>query len=327
MTTPDDAFDVGARFSTLVDSAALQLPLPGKGATRERFRGLAEIAARDLSLARLAEGHADAAAIRAEAGRPSRAGRHGVWAAEPPDARVRATRTRDGWLLTGMKRYASGAPLLDRALVTAEAEDGGRLFDVDVRGRGVRPIAGTWSAVGMAATESLDVVFDEVLVGTDDEVGGPGFYLRRPGFWQGAVGVAACWFGGALGAVRLLETRLREGTANEHQLAHLGAITAWSACVQTLLDDAARSIDDDPLDHAGAGERRALVVRHVVEQHCQEVLTRVGRAAGTGPLVFDRAHARRAADLVVYLRQHHAERDLVALGRLASAPVRQESSS
>jgi len=43
----------------------------------------------------------------------------------------------------------------------------------------------------------------------------------------------------------------------------------------------------------------------------------VGRAGGTTPLTFDRAHARRAADLVVYLRQHHAERDLAALGREA----------
>ncbi|MDP8978857.1 MAG: hypothetical protein M3N17_09875 [Actinomycetota bacterium] len=46
----------------------LDLPLPGDGSTWARFRGLAELAAADLSVARLAEGHADATAILVEAG-------------------------------------------------------------------------------------------------------------------------------------------------------------------------------------------------------------------------------------------------------------------
>ena len=40
----------------------------------------------------------------------------------------------------------------------------------------------------------------------------------------------------------------------------------------------------------------------------------VGRALGAGPLAHDREHATRVADLTVYLRQHHGERDLAALG-------------
>jgi hypothetical protein len=45
---------------------------------------------------------------------------------------------------------------------------------------------------------------------------------------------------------------------------------------------------------------------------------RVGRALGAGPLAHDEAHGRRVADLTVYLRQHHAERDLARLGALAA---------
>ena len=45
-------------------------------------------------------------------------------------------------------------------------------------------------------------------------------------------------------------------------------------------------------------------------------LERVGRALGAGPLGHDAGHARQVADLTVYLRQHHAERDLEQLGRL-----------
>jgi hypothetical protein len=45
---------------------------------------------------------------------------------------------------------------------------------------------------------------------------------------------------------------------------------------------------------------------------------RVGRALGAGPLGHNEAHSRRVADLTVYLRQHHAERDLAALGALVA---------
>ena len=36
---------------------------------------------------------------------------------------------------------------------------------------------------------------------TNRAVGPPNFYLERPGFWFGATGVAACWYGGARGLV------------------------------------------------------------------------------------------------------------------------------
>jgi hypothetical protein len=51
---------------------------------------------------------------------------------------------------------------------------------------------------------------------------------------------------------------------------------------------------------------------------CSEVMQRVGRALGAGPLCHDQAHTRRVADLTVYLRQHHAERNLAELGALVA---------
>ena len=77
-------------------------------------------------------------------------------------------------------------------------------------------------------------------------------------------------------------------------------------------------IDADPGDRGKAGPGRALRVRALVESAATEVLGRVGRALGAGPLGHDAAHARTVADLTVYLRQHHAERDLAALGALTA---------
>jgi hypothetical protein len=49
-----------------------------------------------------------------------------------------------------------------------------------------------------------------------------------------------------------------------------------------------------------------------------DVLAVVGRSLGAGPLAHDGPHAQRVADLSVYVRQHHGERDLAALGELVS---------
>ncbi len=311
----ETAKQVALSLHALVEAGALDLPLPGAGHTRERFDSFRLLGAHDLSLTRLAEGHADALAILAEAGVRPQAGPYGVWAAEPPSTGIVAERVGEAWQLRGRKRFASGASGLTRALVTAHVQESCFLFDVPVRHPVVRPVVGTWSAAGMADTDSTDVVFDGLTVPNAARIGDHGFYTSRPGFWHGAVGVAACWFGGALGAFAMLRRHLAGRCSDAHQLAHLGAVAARCAALGASMDTAARAIDADPHDLAGRARSTALIVRHEVEQGCQEVLARVGRASGTSPLVFDRAHARRAADLPVYLRQHHAERDSESLGK------------
>ena len=85
---------------------------------------------------------------------------------------------------------------------------------------------------------------------------------------------------------------------------------------RSALDEAADEIDADPADLKGEGRIRALRVRALVEAAATRVMHRVGRALGAGPLCHDAAHSRRVADLTVYLRQHHAERNLAELGTL-----------
>ncbi|MGH3176999.1 MAG: acyl-CoA dehydrogenase, partial [Streptosporangiaceae bacterium] len=103
-----------------------------------------------------------------------------------------------------------------------------------------------------------------------------------------------------------------------HALAHLGAVDIALHTARSALDVAAAGIDADPADREGGGRLRALRLRALVEATATEVMRRVGRALGAGPLSHDEAHSRRVADLTVYLRQHHAERDLAELGTLVA---------
>ena len=302
---------VAEAFEAAVRDGRLDLPLPGSGGTLRRWRALVELAADDLCVARLAEAHLDALAILDELAGPAAAPgtRWGVWAARPPGQAVTARPVDGGWLLDGVKPWCSGARACTHALVTAQAPDGYRLLAVDLAS--ARPVDGTWAAVGMAGSDTLDVDLTGVV---GQPVGGPEAYLERPGFWHGALAVAACWYGGAVGLGRTLLDAAGRRPLGEHALAHLGAVDAALSAVDVGLREAAAAVDAAPREDQ---RRRAGRVRAQTERAATEVLDRVGRATGAGPLCRDARHAHLAADLPVYLRQSHAEADLAALGALA----------
>jgi hypothetical protein len=303
----------GQAFAAAVASGRLDLPWPGSGRTRERWAAFAALAEEDLSLARLGEGHADALAILAELDGPAPppGSLWGVWAASLPGPGLRAAWTAAGWQLSGTRQYCSGARSCTHALVTAAAADGTRLFAVSTAS--LAPVPGTWPATGMAGSDTLDVAF----AGTAAvPVGLPGAYTCRPGFAHGGAGVAACWYGGARGVGRTLQAAAARRDVGPHALAHLGAVDTALQAARSALEEAADDIDADPADLKDGGRLRALRVRALVEEVATQVMHRVGRALGAGPLCHDAAHSRQVADLTVYLRQHHAERDLAELGEI-----------
>jgi hypothetical protein len=55
--------------------------------------------------------------------------------------------------------------------------------------------------------------------------------------------------------------------------------------------------------------------RAQVEQAVEQVIQHAGRALGATPFCCSSHFARLSADLPVYIRQSHAERDLAELGR------------
>ena len=294
-------------------------PLPGHGSTHRRFRELSAVSRRDLVIGRLVEAHADALAILSEGAATeevSKAGgqRWGVWAAGPPTS-LQACRSGGSWVVGGEKRWCSGATLLSHALVDAATAAGQSLFAVDLADPGVEAGPAEWATAGMAGADTRTVRFHKVPAVA---VGEPGWYLERPGFWTGAIGVAACWHGGAIGVADALARAATRHGQDPHLLAHLGAVHTAIEGGRALLEVAARQVDEEPAaNHAIL----ARTVRSAVEREATAVIDRVGRALGPAPLAQDGEHAQRVVDLQVYVRQHHAERDLAALGAdLAADP-------
>lgn len=296
------------------------LPTPGEGNTVALWSVLATLAASDLTIARVIEPHLDAVTIVRQLPEPpdlSVIGADddstwGVYAAEGPGQRVAAHETAQGWALVGTKPWCSLASDLTHAIVTAWVPSGARrAFAVSLKSIGVSAEAAPWNARGLRAVNSGPVTFDAaaaVPIGEDD------WYLTRPGFAWGGMGVAACWYGGVVGVARALADQARSRELDQIGLMHLGAVGGALLAARLVLLDAARQID---AGHAKgpAGALTALRVRARVAATVDEVITRAGHAMGPAPLCFSDEHAGRVADLQVYVRQHHAERDEADLGR------------
>jgi hypothetical protein len=295
-------------------------PLPGSGSTWRLWTSLAVLGSIDLTTARAVEPHLDAIAILAEAraaGHRVEVGdegwsRWGVFAAEGPGARLVADESATT-TLSGRKPWCSLAGSLDSALVTAWCgDDNRRLYAVRLgAANGVAVEEGAWVARGLPRVPSGPVTFT---ASAATPVGPAGWYLERSGFAWGGMGVAAIWWGGAIGVARRIREHLRHREPDQIGLMHLGAVDAALHAASALLQRAASAVDAGLADGA-AGVAMALRVRRVVAVTAEDVLARAGHALGPAPLALEDEHAARVADLQLYVRQEHAERDAAALGR------------
>jgi alkylation response protein AidB-like acyl-CoA dehydrogenase len=297
------------------------LPKPGEGATVTLWEHLATIAAHDLGAARAIEPHLDAVAILDQAGfgewplaADPAENAWGVFAAEggPP---LVATKDGDAWVLNGTKPWCSLADRLGAALITATVDGGERrLFAVALQQEGITTHNEEWVGRGLTEIPSGPVDFAGVEA---FPIGEAGWYLSRPGFAWGGMGVAACWYGGAVGVARTLFESAQQKSAlkKSDALVHLqvGAVDELLQSARRALAEAAMLVDAG-LATGTLGTLTAKRVRATVASTSEEILARVGHALGPAPLAKDATHAKRVSDLQLYLRQHHAERDDASLG-------------
>lgn len=319
---------------TLAGEAGSSWPKPGGGQTRILWELLASVTSVDVAAGRVFEPHVDAQAILAQAGvQPAqRDGVWGVFAAEGPGTRLEAKPDGDGILLNGAKPWCSLAPLLDRAVITAHTETGGRAaFTVDLRHPGVTCEEPAWVARGLREIPSGTVHFSQVPA---VPLGGDGWYFRRPGFAWGGMGVAACWLGGAVAVARDYKEYLRAaaGKGREPDQIALAALGETDRILTSTLEYLGRTAslidggmlsneggESDGAETPGAGRSawsEALRVRGTVAAAVERVLSLVNQNRGPAPLAFEEPYAKRMADLALYVRQHHAMRDDAQLGKL-----------
>ncbi|MFG6445223.1 acyl-CoA dehydrogenase [Microbacterium sp. P07] len=324
--TPGFGLDVEGTLGWVRATGAAVASAPQTSATWE---ALAAAAAVDVAGARMLEPHVDALQILTQAAAVTDvdgvrnevgAGEDATWgvfAAEGSGVSLHARQVGDRWTLSGTKPWCSLAGHLSHSLVTAwTSSNERRLFAVDLRAPGVHARGGPWVSRGLAQVVSAPVDFDDAAAAP---VGGNAWYLQRPGFAWGGVGVAAVWWGATLPLVHAVIGAAAHDRADQIAAAAAGEADAAAWVARTVLADAAARVDRE----AQAGDAAPAVIAHrvraTVADAAERIIAVTDRSLGPGPLTTDESHARRVADLRIYLRQHHGLRDLASLGRKLGA--------
>ncbi|RWX74970.1 acyl-CoA dehydrogenase [Neorhizobium lilium] len=248
-----------------------------------------------------------------------------------------ARRVGDQWRITGHKTYATGIPLLrwvSVLAVTDEPEPRLGSFLVPTSADGIR-VEKTWNATGMRATNSDDLILDDVAIPLEDIIDlapasqglkrdermGAWYFSLVPAIYDGAARGARDWLieftttraPASLGAPLSTVPRIQDG---------LGQIEVLLTVNRRLL----RSIAED-FDAGRPFDPDAAAVKHTVIDNAIAVTTLALDLGGNPGLSRDNPLERHHRD-VVSGKAHAPQNNLIrtmlakaAFGRHAAAPA------
>jgi alkylation response protein AidB-like acyl-CoA dehydrogenase len=272
------------------------------------LEALAAIGAANLSAGRLFEGHVNAVKlVTLHARGPARrrwlarigdGALLGVWGADGPDP-VRLENGR----LRGAKVFASGADVLDIALVTARTEAGPAMVLVDLADKADRLHPEEWSVTGMRATASGRCDLQDVEVADADVLGAPGDYLREPHFRGGVWRYGAVQLGAMRAITRAAADQLRARGQIEAPLQAQRLRQMAVACETARLWLVSAALEVERPGAPPASAARAILARLKVADEARALLQVADDALGAASFVTSHPVERRRRDLLFYLRQ------------------------
>lgn len=296
---------------------------------------LRSVAAGDLGLARVLDGHRNAQErlldhrpdeIADDDRRAAADGvvPHGVWGADPRPDDAPASRPAalhpDGRTVSGVKVFCSGAGLVRRALVLVRDPAGASacvLLDVGDPERAVVD-RGWFAGDALRTSASHRVVLDRapvlaVLAGDGDRSA----LLQEPWFAGDALRTAATWAGALDAVLDGTTAALRDRPVSDAEAALLGRAHAARGTVDRWLDHATAVRDHDP----AAAPATVLQARLEITERCREVLRACAELSGSHPIAVASPAARARADLDLLLLQHRLTPAAVRHGRAALSPA------
>jgi alkylation response protein AidB-like acyl-CoA dehydrogenase len=341
----DDLFAAGLHAPT-VPAAHGGLGLgPLQGDTLGLWLMTKELARADLSLARCWEGHANSLvlidALGTEAQKSKwfegvvRGGEKWVaWSGEPQGTKPGETRRfgttvrreGDGWVVDGTKVFCTSASGADWAILLVDlagpggarngSADGVLMLACELADPSVTVDSSWWDPIGMRATVSYLVRFDNTYIPDAQRIGEPGDYLRQA--WQTAFvpHYAASFLGAAEAAYRYaVDYAVRQKKNADPYVQH--RIGAMSVAVETghlWLRHVAELWDQNRRDEARVAGTQA---RHLVEHLAMDTVDHCVRACGARCLVRPGPIERILRDLSFYVRHDNDDHVLATIGRAA----------
>lgn len=267
-----------------------------------------------LALGRLYEGHVNALTLILRYGTPEIRTRlaqdacdghlFGVWNTEPDPGGLALKRDTAGYVLAGVKSYASGAGHVTRPLVTARTEEGRRAMLVVPLEKGTRADLTAWRPHGMRATATGTLDFTGLRVGPEAFVGELDDYFQQPAFSGGAWRFLAVQLGGVQAVFETHRAHLKQTGRGDDpcQRARLGEAAIAAETARLFVAQAALVTAGEDADP----ERIVAFVnlaRLAVERAALDTITLAQRSIGLGGFLERHPLERLVRDLATYLRQ------------------------
>jgi alkylation response protein AidB-like acyl-CoA dehydrogenase len=302
------------------------------GGRRAELEALVAMGAREPSLGRIFESHCNAALLvalfgteaqRRQAHADAYAGELFALWYEPNEAGVRIERGRSAYVLRGSVMRASGADTVTRAAIVARKPDGGlQLCLVPLDRCNVTIDDSGWQPLGLGASNSYRVCFDEIELNDEDLVGAPGDYERDPWVLGGTLRHAAVLTGAierltreTLGflvargldrdsSVRVRAGELRIAARSARNWLRAGEDT-WQEFDAAPSERAAESV----VDVAG-------MARVAIERAARDAIELATRCVGSAGLVRPLPFAQLVCDLHMLLGDPGADAALARSGEI-----------
>ncbi|MFE3649467.1 acyl-CoA dehydrogenase family protein [Streptomyces sp. NPDC059152] len=303
------------------------------------------LAKADLSLARCWEGHANSLVLIDALAPPEQKRRWfagvveegeiwGAWSGEPQAPKpgeshrfgTTSTPVSGGWILRGSKAFATSATGARWAILLVDpAGPGGArhtqgadrkllLLACDLSDPSVTVDSSWWDPIGMRATVSHVVRFEDTFVPREHLIGRPGGYFE--GHWQTAFipHYAASFLGGALAAYAygLAYLKRQDKGGDPHVQQRVGAMAVNIDTARLWLRHVAALWDEGRLDEARIAGNRAW---HVIEHLAEETVHHVIRACGARSLIRPSPVERILRDLTFYELHDNDDHVLATIGR------------
>ena len=342
----DDLFAAGLNAPTVpVSRGGLGLG-PCQGDTETLWTMTGRLASADLSLARCWEGHANSLLLLDAFGSGEQQERWfgGIveagdvwvtWSGEPPSPGVGAARrfgtsvrrVAGGWVVDGTKAFATSATHADWAILLVDpAGPGGArhsgsrdtvlMLACELADASVSVDPAWWDPIGMRATASHLVAFDETFIPDDQQIGGPGQYLKGDVQAMFTPHYAASFLGAAEAAYEYAVDYVRShGKENDPYVQHrVGTMAVGVETGRLWLRHVAGLWDQGRHGEARTAGSRA---RHLIEHLALAGVDHCVRVCGARCLIRPGPVERILRDLSFYVRHDNADHILAAVGRSA----------
>lgn len=248
----------------------------------------------------------------------------GVWNTQAEDG-VSLKFEKGRYHLNGSKTFATGTDYVFRPIVTASSQrkESWQMCIVDLDEVSLKTDSTWWNPMGMKATRSYKVTFNNIPLPQKNLLGLDGNYYEQPFFSGGSVRFSAVQLGAAeiLLAETILYLQKLKRTDDSFQKMRIGQMRILVNSGNQWLKAAAESIDVFTGVPSAQNSKLFLdqsnMVRIAIDDICTEIMMLCQKCIGARGLNKPHHFERIIRDLNTYLRQPAPDHTLLEIGKFA----------